>query len=237
MTQIMKFPFDESTVRTSMQGDVPLFVANDVAKALGYRDFRHAVRTYCRYVRVSSQGIEDERGQIQYPALIPESDVFRLITRSKLPSADRFMDWVCDEVLPTIRQSGHYVAKGSHLDTMMQRRTIGYLSLWKAYGSAKPPTDQMIGKLMRSFDNLAQASGLPEQFEGVSPDPEMYRLTPALARHLVETYSLGRQNGGRNARRAVEYIYEVQGMEAPPEPYGALKGNRTQHLTGARKTL
>ena len=35
---------------------------------------------------------------------IPESDVYRLIVHSKLPSAERFERWVFDEVLPTIRK-------------------------------------------------------------------------------------------------------------------------------------
>lgn len=37
--------------------------------------------------------------------LIPESDVYRLVMRSKLPSAERFQDWVVEEVLPTLRQN------------------------------------------------------------------------------------------------------------------------------------
>ena len=39
---------------------------------------------------------------------IPEGDVYRLITHSKLPSAERFERWVFDEVLPSIRRTGGY---------------------------------------------------------------------------------------------------------------------------------
>ena len=41
---------------------------------------------------------------------IPEGDVYRLIVHSKLPSAERFERWVFDEVLPTIRKHGAYIA-------------------------------------------------------------------------------------------------------------------------------
>ena len=34
--------------------------------------------------------------------------MYRLITHSKLESAERFESWVFDEVLPAIRQHGHY---------------------------------------------------------------------------------------------------------------------------------
>ena len=40
--------------------------------------------------------------------LIPEGDIYRLIIRSKLPSAEKFENWVMDEVLPQLRQTGSY---------------------------------------------------------------------------------------------------------------------------------
>lgn len=39
---------------------------------------------------------------------MPQSDVYRLIFRSKLPAAERFENWVTSEVLPTIRKTGSY---------------------------------------------------------------------------------------------------------------------------------
>ena len=41
---------------------------------------------------------------------IPESDVYRLVAHSRLPSAAKFESWIFDEVLPTIRRTGGYVA-------------------------------------------------------------------------------------------------------------------------------
>ena len=43
---------------------------------------------------------------------IPEKDVYRLIMRSNLPNAEQFQDWVCDEVLPSIRKHGGYLTPG-----------------------------------------------------------------------------------------------------------------------------
>ena len=40
--------------------------------------------------------------------IIPESDVYRLVMRSKLPAAEQFQTWVCEEVLPSIRKTGGY---------------------------------------------------------------------------------------------------------------------------------
>ena len=41
---------------------------------------------------------------------IPEGDVYRLITHSKLPAAEQFERWVFDDVLPSIRKHGLYAA-------------------------------------------------------------------------------------------------------------------------------
>jgi prophage antirepressor-like protein len=95
----------------------PWFVAKDIAVALGYADFDQAVRKNCRSqkevknIPVCETGISKEvrDGSI----MIPESDVFRLILRSKLESAERFQDWVVEEVLPAIRKYGYYISVSS----------------------------------------------------------------------------------------------------------------------------
>ena len=42
-------------------------------------------------------------------SFIPESDLYRLVVRSKLPEAERFERWIFEEVLPSIRQYGGYL--------------------------------------------------------------------------------------------------------------------------------
>jgi anti-repressor protein len=54
--------------------------------------------------------MKDSLNRDQYPVLIPERDVYRLVMRSKLPSAERFEEWVVGEVLPAIRKTGSYSA-------------------------------------------------------------------------------------------------------------------------------
>lgn len=34
--------------------------------------------------------------------------MYRLVMRSKIEFAERFQDWVCEEVLPALRENGHY---------------------------------------------------------------------------------------------------------------------------------
>lgn len=52
-------------------------------------------------------------------SFIPESDLYRLIFRSKLPTAEEFTDWVTGEVLPTLRKTGSYRYAGTQYSTEM----------------------------------------------------------------------------------------------------------------------
>lgn len=55
---------------------------------------------------------------------IPEKDVYRLIMRSNLPNAEQFQDWVCDEVLPSIRKHGGYLTPDKIEEVLSNPDTI-----------------------------------------------------------------------------------------------------------------
>ena len=93
-------------VRIVKDGDRFLFAARDVAKALGYKRPADAVKQHCKGVGVLPT---PSAGGVQETKFIPEGDVYRLIIRSKLPSAQRFEKWVFEEVLPSIRRTGGYM--------------------------------------------------------------------------------------------------------------------------------
>ena len=67
----------------------------------------NAISAHCRYTLKRSIPHPQGKGTLDVN-VIPESDVYRLITHSKLPTAERFEKWVFDEVLPSIRKTGSY---------------------------------------------------------------------------------------------------------------------------------
>lgn len=100
------FNFEGFSVRTvTDENGEPWFVGKDVAEALGYSNPQKAIRDHCK--GVNETFIPSARGS-QMTNIIPERDVYRLIMRSKLPSAERFEEWVVGEVLPSIRKHGIY---------------------------------------------------------------------------------------------------------------------------------
>lgn len=104
----------------------PYFVGKDVANALGYSNPRDAILRHCKGV-VKHDNFK-EGGQLI--ALITEGDMYRLITHSKLESAERFEDWVFDEVLPAIRKHGIY-ATDNVIDNILNNPDFGIQLLTK----------------------------------------------------------------------------------------------------------
>ena len=91
-------------VRTVEIDGKPYFAGKDIANALGYSNPRDAISRHCKGV-VKHDTFKEGGQNI---SLIPEGDMYRLITHSKLESAERFESWVFDEVLPTLRKTGSY---------------------------------------------------------------------------------------------------------------------------------
>lgn len=99
------FPVTKQKVRTVWHEGNIWFVGKDVAECLAYTNPLKAVRDHCKGV---NETFIPSAGGRQLIKIIPESDVYRLVMRSKLPAAEQFQTWVCEEVLPSIRKTGGY---------------------------------------------------------------------------------------------------------------------------------
>lgn len=111
MSELMSFNFDNNKITAVIYDGKPAFVAMDVARALGYATPQKAISDHCKsLIKIKCSEME-HLGFTPIPqgvTLIHESDVYRLVMRSKIESAERFQDWVCEEVLPALRENGHY---------------------------------------------------------------------------------------------------------------------------------
>jgi anti-repressor protein len=102
------FQFRSAQVRVVMQGESPWFVAADVCAALGYANASDAISKHCKAAEIFTLAIREGIRGNPNVTIIPESDLYRLIMRSKMDEAEAFQDWVVGEVLPSIRKSGSY---------------------------------------------------------------------------------------------------------------------------------
>lgn len=109
MTAPAIFSFENIQVRTLGTSEFPLFVANDIAKALGYQNLVRTVNDRVDPEDLFKSEIETNGGR-QLVNCVNESGLYALIFGSKLESAKRFKRWVTSEVLPAIRKTGRYEA-------------------------------------------------------------------------------------------------------------------------------
>lgn len=95
-------------IRTVESEDKIYFVATDIAKALGYENTSKAISDHCRWVTKRYIPHPQNQEKELEVNVIPEGDMYRLISHSKLESAEKFETWVFDEVLPSLRKTGYY---------------------------------------------------------------------------------------------------------------------------------
>ena len=90
----------------------PWMAGVDVARALGYKNPTNAVKTHCKANKVVKHRMNNKLSNGNYEiTFIEESNFYRLVIKSTFPSAEKFQDWVVEEILPSLRQTGKYEMK------------------------------------------------------------------------------------------------------------------------------
>ena len=100
------------------EGDKFWFPATKCAQILGYSNPYKAILDHCKkYGLTKREGVFLKRNkdgstmeQVNSANYISEGNLYRLICRSKLESAERFEYWVFEDVLPSIRKHGAYIS-------------------------------------------------------------------------------------------------------------------------------
>lgn len=105
---ITPFNFQGKEVRVIADNpEKPLWVARDVATALGYKNTSDAIKRHCK--GVANHYPLQTSGGTQNVRVIAEPDLYRLIVGSDLDTAQEFERMVFEEVLPSIRKHGAYM--------------------------------------------------------------------------------------------------------------------------------
>lgn len=162
MCKITEF-FNEhfGTVRTVILNNATYFVGIDIATSLGYSNAAKAISSHCKkaikvQIDVSSQnGRAHKARNTQEMLVIAKSDIYRLIVRSKLESADEFESWIFEEVLPTIEKTGAFIED--------EQKTVDYY-----FSSLSEETKVLIFNELQSknkelqefYDDLINTEGL-----------------------------------------------------------------------------
>ena len=93
-----------------------LFNPKDVADILGISDVNSSVRNFNKnqIVKVKNSDVHNLHIRKLNNAgenFLTENGVYKLVFKSHKPNAEKFTDWIADEVLPEIRRTGGYGTK------------------------------------------------------------------------------------------------------------------------------
>jgi anti-repressor protein len=94
-------------VRTVVRDEEAWFVASDITGILGYGG---GARNAIARLPERMKGVEEINtpGGAQRMTVVSEAGAYRLAMRSNLPDAERFQDWIAEDVIPAIRKTGRY---------------------------------------------------------------------------------------------------------------------------------
>lgn len=118
------FQFQSTEVRTVDRDGQIWFVADDVAKALGYRESRDMTRVLDEdEAAPHTMRIRSENGTLQTRevTIISESGLYHALLKSRKPQARPFRRWVTQEVLPAIRRSGSFSDTATQIPNLLQQ--------------------------------------------------------------------------------------------------------------------
>lgn len=104
-------------IRTAGTADKPLFCLADVCKVLDLQTGATKKRLGDRGISSINTPTYNQYGTqvMQEMIFINEQNLYKVIMRSDKPQAEPFQDWVCGEVLPTIRKTGGYSLPSGYL--------------------------------------------------------------------------------------------------------------------------
>lgn len=108
-TQI--FNFQDNQIRIKIIDGKEYFCAKDVCDVLCYSNGKDAVLRHCKKDGVVKHALTDSLGRMQEYSFITEPNLYRLISHSKLPTAETFEAWIFETILPQLRKTGKFEVK------------------------------------------------------------------------------------------------------------------------------
>jgi len=136
MDKQIKRIFSDHEIRVFVIKEEPYFSVLDVCNVLGLKNSREQTS------RLKKDGVRtaygfDKNNIKRKLVVINEPNLYKLIFRSKKDEAEKFQDWVYEEVLPSIRKTGKYSIPEKIKDKSTKNRNF-LTSEWQAHGVEKP---------------------------------------------------------------------------------------------------
>lgn len=159
-------------LRTAEHNGETWFCLADICRPLGI--VSQDVRERLKKDRVVTIHHTDKLGRPKDMLFVDESNLYRALFQSRKPEAERFTDWVTEEVLPSIRKTGRYESKpmtvaenlAAQAQLMVeQEKRIARIEQrveTALTAIARPSADTWVPDMVEAMKRYCQATGLTE---------------------------------------------------------------------------
>ena len=114
-SNLQVFNCELGSVRVIVENGNPLFMAYDLCQSLEYKNGKDTINRLFGDGVAKCYPIIDSLGREQNAKFLTESQMYKLIMRSNAKNAEAFQDWICGEVLPSLRKNGGYIANQENM--------------------------------------------------------------------------------------------------------------------------
>lgn len=177
-TNLTSYNFHDSNIRVEQndKGEV-LFCLADVCASLNLSTpakTANQIKEEFGWGELNSCHLKDSLGRDQDCTMITEPQLYFVMMRSNSKIAREFRQWICNEVLPSIRAQGAYVAKSENKEPATKKWYVEQLTaLFESYGVNREVLARALDITVRAF-NQGYAIGINKaEEEHARNDSEM----------------------------------------------------------------
>ena len=223
MSQIVKYMCEEiENVEIScivVNGE-PWFCGAEVASALGYKKPRGAVYDHVPLKNKNKLSFLvrackcPDSGRLELSDLnaswISEAGLYRLVFRSKAKHAEVFQDWVCEEVLPSIRKSGTYTAPLVAQQIKLLNETDLHYKVMDCIRTQFPEFHVIPGLGEMQTTTQQRSDGWKKGYVGGQPDLLILNRTTQFDGFAIELKTP--KGDGQISNKQVDYLEQLESL-------------------------
>ncbi len=200
-----------------LQGRI-LFNPYHVAAILGIKNVRENLRNFNENQVIKlTKSIVSSTDNLVIPTagklFLTESGVYKLIFKSRKPEAEKFSDWVTDEVLPNIRKTGSYGVSVTGNDEVIKMLAMSQKNMMDMIGQLSMTLQAMAGSFAqvseqkyRDSESSMNIQGIDKLIEGQSARKKYKVLL--LPKEVLEVVNILLSQDDRNFSFISRYLYK-----------------------------
>ena len=178
----INFNYDDKPIRTLSKEDGSIwFVNTDVCKILDLKNPSKA-SSILKESQKDDITLSDTVGKKQGYTIISETGLYKLVLKSRKKEAEIFQDWICEEVIPSIRKTGSYNVSVLSPEELALQQAQNILNLRKDLNKISDVVNSLVSdknKVLNELNYIEVPSVLPLQ-----------KTERAKLNQLVRTYSI-----------------------------------------------